>query len=116
MVADRSFRARLDLARRVAAGFAARNRRPWMAEAEVFELTEQVSDLARHIMVAERYCLADRDADPHGATTTAELADELADVLYCVARLADRSGTDLEAAHVAARDREREGLHRTSGG
>ncbi len=35
-------------------------------------------------MVAERYYLPDRDADPRYATSTDDIADELADVFYCL--------------------------------
>ncbi|HEY3110933.1 MAG TPA: hypothetical protein VGL23_19405 [Chloroflexota bacterium] len=72
----------------------------------MIELVKQVGDLARHVMVAERYYLADRDQDPAYATTRERIGDELADILYCVVRLADHYRVDLERAHVAARERE----------
>ena len=48
-------------------------------------------------------------------TEIPEIGDELADVLYCLVRLADRYGIDLEAAHVAARARELAYLQRPAG-
>lgn len=102
----RTFDELLDLARQVTAGFDARNRRPWTIEAATIELTKQVGDLAKHVMVAERYYLEDRDADPAYATTTGEIADELADILLAVMRIADHYGIDLEEAHVKTRQKE----------
>jgi RimJ/RimL family protein N-acetyltransferase len=102
----RDFRALVELSRRVVAAFDAVERRPWGIEATMVELTKQLGDLARHVMVAERYYLADRDRDPRYATSTAEIADELADILHGIIRVADHYGVDLEAAHVGARERE----------
>jgi NTP pyrophosphatase (non-canonical NTP hydrolase) len=93
-------------------GFDARNRRPWTIEAATIELTKQVGDLAKHVMVAEQYYLPDRDDDPAYATTKAELADELADLLLAIIRIADHYAIDLEQAHVQTRQRELEYLRR----
>ncbi len=109
---SRTFHELLGLARSVIAGFDARERRPWTIEVALIELMKQVGDLAKHVMVAERYYFADRDADPRYATTRDELADELADILLAVIRIADHYGVDLEQAHVEARRRELEYLHR----
>jgi NTP pyrophosphatase (non-canonical NTP hydrolase) len=102
----------VDLTREVARGFDARERRPWTVEALTIELMKQAGDLARHVMVAEGYYLPDRDADPLYATTPARIADELADILSGVIRLADHDGIDLETAHRAARQRELDDLGR----
>ncbi len=96
----------LELARRVIAGFDARERRPWTIEAATIELAKQVGDLARHIMVAERYYLPDRDVDPNYATTKDEIADELADLLLAIIRIADHYEINLEQAHVRTREKE----------
>ena len=71
---------------------------------------KQVGDRAKHVMVAERYYLPQRDADPRYATTKDELADELADILLAAIRIADYYEIDLEQAHVQARHRELEYL------
>ena len=38
--------------------------------------------------------------------TDAEIADELADILYCIIRVADHYHVDLEHAHLQARQQE----------
>ncbi|HEU5367461.1 MAG TPA: hypothetical protein VFU69_03315 [Ktedonobacterales bacterium] len=68
----------------------------------MIELMKQVGDLSRHIMMAERYYLPDRADDPTYATTNDGIADELADILYCLIRVADHYQIDLEQAHLQA--------------
>jgi NTP pyrophosphatase (non-canonical NTP hydrolase) len=111
---QRSFEDLCQLTRLVADAFDQRERRPWTIEALLIELTKQVGDLVRHVMMAEGYYLPDRDADPRYATTQANIADELADILDGIMRLADYYKIDLEAAHVAARQRELGYLRRAS--
>ena len=106
METRRTFDELIELTRKVARGFDARERRPWTVEALMIELMKQIGDLSRHLMVAEGYYLANRDTDPSYATTKADIADELADILYCVIRIAGHYGIDLEEAYVAARERE----------
>jgi NTP pyrophosphatase (non-canonical NTP hydrolase) len=109
---SRTFDELLAMARQVIAGFDERNRRPWSIEAATIELAKQVGDLARHVMMAERYYLPDRDADQRYATTKDEIADELADLLLAIVRIADHYGIDLEQAHVRTREKELEYLRR----
>lgn len=116
MQQSRTFQEMLALTRQVIAGFDQRNRRPWTVEAAVIELTKQVGDLARHVMVAERYYLPDRDDDPRYVTTADDIADELADILYCVIRIADHYQVDLERAHIRARQKELEYQRRVDRG
>ncbi len=101
-----SFDELVALTRRVIAGFDERERRPWGVEASLIELIKQVGDLARQVMMAESYYLPDRANDAQYATTTERIGDELADILYCVIRLADLYGIDLADAQVSARRRE----------
>jgi hypothetical protein len=94
------------LTRRVIAGFDEREQRPWGVEASLIELSKQVGDLARHVMMAESYYLPDRGNDPRYAATTEKIGDELANIFYCVIRLADLYRIDLADAHATARRRE----------
>jgi NTP pyrophosphatase (non-canonical NTP hydrolase) len=50
--------------------------------------------------------LPDREHDPAYETKAEDIADELADVLYCIIRLADYYHVDLEEAHLQARRKE----------
>ncbi len=94
------------ITRRVMRDFDAVEQRPWTIEATMIELMKQVGDLARHVMTAQHYYLPDREHDPAYATSKAGIADELADVLYCVIRVAEQYGIDLEEAHLQARRKE----------
>ena len=75
------------------------------------ELAKQVGDLARAVLTTENYYLADRDDDPSYGGGTSRIANELADILYCVIRLADHYEVDLEEAHLSARSAEWNHLH-----
>lgn len=74
----------------------------WKAEGAMIELSKQVGELAKQVMIKERYyALEDdvRDVDQR-------LGDEMADVIAQVMRLADFYGIDLEKAFVKAREGE----------
>jgi NTP pyrophosphatase (non-canonical NTP hydrolase) len=86
--------------------FDAAEQRPWPIEASMIELMKQTGDLARHVMTAERYYLPDRDQNHAYQTTTADIGDELADILYCIIRIAAHYHIDLEQAHLEARRKE----------
>lgn len=98
----RTFRELVDRTGEVVAGFDAHERRPWT--------------IARHVMVVEQYYLSDRDSDLRYATTKDDVADELADILHALIRIADHYGIDLEEAHIRAREREMDYLRRAGDG
>lgn len=94
-----------ELNRRVVAAFDAVEQRPWVIETVMVELAKQVGDLSRRVLQTEGYYLSDRVRRPEYAASTAAIGDELADVLYCLLRIADYYGVDLAEAHVTARAR-----------
>lgn len=104
----------LALTRRVIAAFDRVEQRPWSVETDVVELAKQVGDLARHVMMAERYYLPDRSPDPRYGADRDVIGDELADILYCLIRIADRYEIDLAQAHLKARRAELSYLHRNA--
>lgn len=93
----------LEIARQVIQGFDRVERRPWTVEADMMELSKQVGDLTRYVMMEQRYYLPDRETDPRYRVDRTVIGDELADILYCLIRIADRYGIDLARAHMIAR-------------
>ena len=101
-----TFQELIAMTRQVMAAFDRVEPRPWTIEASTIELMKQAGDLARRIMMAERYYLPDRADRPDYQATVDDIGDELADILYCIIRIAEHYQIDLEAAHVRARRRE----------
>jgi NTP pyrophosphatase (non-canonical NTP hydrolase) len=101
-----TFRDLVDMTRTVIRAFEAAEQRPWTIEATMIELMKQAGDLARRVMTAEHYYLPDREQDPAYRTTTDDIGDELADILYCVIRIAEHYYIDLEQVHLQARRNE----------
>jgi NTP pyrophosphatase (non-canonical NTP hydrolase) len=93
----------VEINRQVVAAFDEREQRPWGIEATLIELAKQVGDLARAVLTVERYYLPDRQTDPRYAADRNRIGNELADILYCVMRVADVYEVDLAEAHLAAR-------------
>ncbi len=78
--------------------------RPWKAEGAFIELTKQVGELGRLLMVSEQYYFPDRDQLDHQYESTKEkIGDELADIFYAIIRIARHYDIDLLEAHVNAR-------------
>ena len=61
-------------------------------------------------MMFEKYYLKRRENEPYYKTTKEDIADELADILYCLIRVAEHYGIDLEEAHLKARRSELKSL------
>lgn len=101
-----TFQHLIDITRTVIQAFDVAEQRPWLIEVTMVELMKQVGDLARCVMVIVRYYLPDRADAPEYATTDMGIADELADILYCLIRIADHYHVDLEQAHLQARRKE----------
>lgn len=76
--------------------------RPWRAEGAMIELSKQVGELAKQVMVKEKYYALTGEVDDVDEC----LGNEMADVIAQVMRLADHYGIDLEEAFVKAREDE----------
>lgn len=74
----------------------------WNAEGAMIELSKQVGELAKQVMIKERYyALEDEVSD-----TNERLGNEMADVIAQVMRLASFYNIDLEKAFIEAREDE----------
>ena len=78
--------------------------KPWGAEGAVIELAKQVGDLSALIMNREKYYFSERDklSDKYDSSN-GKIADELADILLAIVRIADHYDIDLEAANTRTR-------------
>lgn len=96
----------IDLYRQIVRRFEKIEGRPWGPEGAMMELSKQVGGLANRIMIQENYYYFFADPDENKI----ELADELADILGQVIRIADHYDIDLLRAHLRARKGEDETL------
>jgi NTP pyrophosphatase (non-canonical NTP hydrolase) len=90
--------------RKVIRQFEKVEKRKWGVEGSMMELSKQVGELARNVMMHEGYYMAGRDELPEYQTSKSKIADELSDVLYMVIRVADYYGIDLEKEHLKQLD------------
>ncbi len=78
----------------------------WNAEGAMIELSKQVGELAKQVMIKERYYALEGDVGDVDRC----LGNEMADVIAQVIRLADFYKINLEEAYVKAREEEDEYL------
>lgn len=74
----------------------------WKAEGAMIELAKQVGELAKQVMIKERYYALEGDVPDDDE----RLGNEMADVIAQVMRLADYYRIDLEKAFIEAREDE----------
>lgn len=79
-------------------------KKKWGVEGAMIELIKQVGELAKNIMMFEGYYMAGRDSLPEYQTSKDKIADELADILLMVIRIADCYVIDLEKEHMKQLD------------
>lgn len=85
--------------------------KPWGVEGAVIELAKQVGDLSALVMNQEGYYFADRDKLSNKyASSKDNIADELADIMFAVVRIADHYGIDLVSTNQKTREMEDEFL------
>lgn len=110
MKPETTFKAIIESCRKSFREFEKVEQREWGSEATMIELMKQVGDLSKKVMVYERYYLKDRETHPDYKMTKEDIGNELADILYCLVRLADVYGIDLEKANREARKEELDSL------
>lgn len=74
----------------------------WNAEGAMIELSKQVGELAKQVMIKEKYYALTGDVPD----VDEKLGNEMADVIAQVMRLADYYNIDLEKAFIEAREDE----------
>lgn len=74
----------------------------WNAEGAMIELSKQVGELAKQVMIKEKYYALENDV----CDVDESLGNEMADVIAQVMRLADFYKIDLERAFIDAREDE----------
>lgn len=78
--------------------------KPWGVEGAVIELSKQVGELSALVMNKEGYYYTGRDQENSKYHSTKEnIADELADIMFAVVRIADHYSIDLVATNAATR-------------
>ena len=109
-----TFQEMVDLNRQVIKKFEKVEQKPWSIEGSMIELAKQVGDLAKHVMVYEKYYLPDRANAEGYKTTKTEIADELTDLFFMIVRIADHYDIDLEAELIRVRENDIKALNKNS--
>ena len=99
---SKTFREMQDMYREVVKRFRKIELQEWKAEGTMIELSKQVGELSKQVMLKEKYYAYTEDT----AVVNAKLGNEMADVIAQVMRLSDYYGIDLEQAFIAAREDE----------
>lgn len=78
--------------------------KPWGVEGAVIELAKQVGQLSALIMNREGYYYAEREKESDNYKASDDnIADELADIMFAVVRIADYYGIDLVSTNIKTR-------------
>jgi len=78
--------------------------KPWGVEGAVIELAKQVGQLSALVMNREGYYFSDREKlDAKYTASNDKIADELADIMFAVVRIADYYGIDLASTNIKTR-------------
>lgn len=106
MKKDITFEELFQMSRAIINGFEKVENKTWNIEAMLIELMKQVGDLSRRVLMFEKYYPSNREKFAHYRTTKNHIADELADIMLNIIRIADYYGIDLKRAQVTARKNE----------
>jgi len=110
-MAEQTFEDTLSDIRKVIARYQKIEGKPWGIEGAVIELAKQVGQLSALVMNRENYYFADREKQNAVYTATDDkIANEVADIITAVVRIADHYGIDLVATHTQTNKEEDEFL------
>lgn len=99
---SKTFAEMQEMYKEVAGRFGKIELQEWKAEGAMIELTKQVGELAKQVMIKEKYYALTGDVPD----VDERLGNEMADVIAQVMRLADYYKIDLEKAFIVAREDE----------
>lgn len=99
---SRTFKEMEEMYREIVKRFNKIELQEWKAEGAMIELSKQVGELAKQVMIKEKYYALTEDVKDVDQC----LGNEMADIIAQVMRLADYYHIDLEKAFVAAREDE----------
>lgn len=99
---SKSFAEMEDMYKEVVKRFNKIELREWKAEGAMIELAKQVGELAKQVMIIEKYYALEGEA----LNVDKCLGNEMADVIAQIMRLADYYKIDLEKAFIEAREDE----------
>lgn len=102
-----TFQEAIDLYRDVYKRFKKVEYRQWGINGAMIELSKQVGDLSKCVMIKEQYYAMGGEIPPN---INDHIGDELADIFGQLVRIADYYEIDLEEAHIRARAGENECL------
>ena len=100
---SQSFQEAIKLALDIVERFEKIEGKKWGVDGSMIELSKQVGQLSALVMMQEGYYPTDRDQDhPQYKVSKELIADELADILFMIIRIAKLYDIDLEKAHLDA--------------
>lgn len=110
-MSDQTFEEAISEIRKTVSRFQKIEGKPWGVEGAVIELAKQVGQLSALVMNREGYYFSDRDKlDAKYIATDNKIADELADIMFAVVRIADHYDIDLVETNVKTRNDENDFL------
>lgn len=106
-MSDQTFEDAINEIRKTVSRFEKIEGKPWGVEGAVIELAKQVGQLSALVMNREGYYFTDREKQNAKYTATNEkIADELADIMFAIVRIADHYGIDIVSTNVKTRQSE----------
>jgi NTP pyrophosphatase (non-canonical NTP hydrolase) len=110
-MSDITFKELIQKTNEVIRAFEKVEQRPWGIEGSMIELSKQVGELSKNVMMLEHYYLTDRDNNPnYSKASKDEIGNELSDILFMIIRIANHYHIDLERAHLKELDIAQESL------